>query len=349
MNALDFTQTTSLSAEGKDVKYLGINGNLAWSKVDGSGILSTYMSETAYQISQVNMFQNYGYGEYICPNGVVYNYMYNNSQYKVPGYFAGADTGNKRPFAVSPYLMATAAHYGDTIQLGSLVVGSATVNRVAHENLAEWAKASGKWTNEYIDSLNIGDIEMVKLGKDSGDPIPSVICPYFVDSLKLQALIGKSSLAGIPGWNCPKQTFQDYEGDNSPMSQPIVFAGRTSNNLMRWSTAGILSSLIPDGTFIDYDDQQKTWKEGITAIPNSYLGTTGDSGRPVYLYIGNNPQSGGVRFNVVISHCQAVEVPSFGPTPPYFMTGPDYTLAYPILKEYVKEYEGTDALKTITI
>lgn len=82
MNTLDFTQTSSLSAEGKDVKYLGINGNLAWSKVDGSGILSTYMSETAYNISLAGKFSTYGEGEYTCPNGVVYHYQYDEMQYK---------------------------------------------------------------------------------------------------------------------------------------------------------------------------------------------------------------------------------------------------------------------------
>lgn len=151
--------------------------------------------------------------------------------------------------------MATAAHYGNTIQLGTLGVGNATVNRVAHENLAAWAKASGKWTDDYIDSLNIGDIEMVKLDKESGDPIPEVICPYFIDNLKLQALTGRSSLAGIVGWNCPKQKFEDFEGDNVIMTMPIVFAGRNTNNLMKWSTPSLLSSLIPDGTFTDYDSE----------------------------------------------------------------------------------------------
>lgn len=206
MNALDFTQTTSLSAEGKDVKYLGINGRLAWSKFDGDANLSAYMTNMASNMSYI------GDGArkedtYICPNGVVYTYGWNPDNYIQAPDFAGADEGNKRPFAVSPYLMATAAHYGHTIQLGSLVVGSAIVNRVAHENLAEWAKASGKWSEAYIDSINIGDIEMVKLGKDSGDPIPDSICPYFVDSLKIQALFNRPSLAGIVGLNCPKQTF----------------------------------------------------------------------------------------------------------------------------------------------
>lgn len=136
MNTLDFTQTASLSVEGKDVKYLGINGSLAWSKVDGDANLSAYMSEQANQIYIAGAQYKTGSGQYICPNGVVYNYEYDNEYYRNIAYWAGCDTGNKRPFAVSPYLMATAAHYGDTIQLGSLVVGSATVNRVAHENLA---------------------------------------------------------------------------------------------------------------------------------------------------------------------------------------------------------------------
>lgn len=344
MNTLDFTQTTSLSADGKDVKYLGINGNLAWSKVDGDANLSAYMTEMASTTSYMGVSVSTE-DTYTCPNGVVYTYRWCPEHYFEGPDFAGADTGNNRPFAVSPHLMATAAHYGDTIQLGSLVVGSATVNRIAHENLAAWAKASGKWTDAYIDSLNIGDIEMVKLGKDSGDPIPEETCPYFIDNLKMQALFNKPSLTGIAGLNCPKQTFHDQNDQQVAMSMPIIFGNKTSTGLMRWSVSNLMSASILDGEFTDPFGDVSSWKDGFIQFPNTYLGTTGDSGRPVYIQY----NVGSSHYNIIISHCQAVEVPSFSPTAPYYMTGPDYTLAYQILKEYVKEYEGEDSLKTITI
>lgn len=347
MNALDFTQTTSLSAEGKDVKYLGINGNLAWSKVDGDANLSAYMTGGATNMSYIGSGTRTE-DTYICPNGVVYTYGWSPEYYTIAPEFAGADAGNKRPFAVSPHLMATAAHYGDTIQLGSLTIGTgtnqSTVNRIGHENLAAWAKASGKWSEEYIDRLNIGDIEMVKLDK-TDDAIKDSVLPCFVDNLKLQALFNRKSLSGIAGLNCPKQTFLDSSAQQAAMSMPIIFGSKTSTGLMRWSVSNLLSASIPDGEFVDEQGNITSWKDGFDRFPNTYLGTTGDSGRPVYIHYSQN---GNTKF-VVISHCQAVEVPAFGATPPYFMTGPDYTLAYPILKEYVKEYEGTDALKTITL
>lgn len=81
MSNIDFTQTTSLSAEGKDVKYLGINGSLAWSKVDGDANLSAYMSEQASRIYMAGSQDKVGSGQYICPNGQSYTYQYDNEYY----------------------------------------------------------------------------------------------------------------------------------------------------------------------------------------------------------------------------------------------------------------------------
>lgn len=70
---------------------------------------------------------------------------------------------------------------------------------------------------------------------------------------------------------------------------------------------------------------------------STYLGTTGDSGRPVFIYVDSKP--------VIASHNHQVSKPMFGPTAPYFMTGPNYIKAFPLLKAYV-ESKG-DAVKMI--
>lgn len=129
------------------------------------------------------------------------------------------------------------------------------------------------------------------------------------------------------------------------MSMPVIFGSKTSAGLMRWSVSNVLSASILDGEFTDEFGDVMSWKDGFISFPNTYLGTTGDSGRPVYITY----DTGSSHYSIVVSHCQAVEVPTFSPQAPYYMTGPDYTLAYPILKEYVKEYEGADNLKTIAL
>lgn len=60
----------------------------------------------------------------------------------------------------------------------------------------------------------------------------------------------------------------------------------------------------------------------------TYLGTTGDSGRPVFIYVDSKP--------VIVSHNHQVLKPIFGPTAPYYMTGPNYIKAFPLLKAYAE-------------
>lgn len=67
----------------------------------------------------------------------------------------------------------------------------------------------------------------------------------------------------------------------------------------------------------------------------TYLGTTGDSGRPVFIYVDGKP--------VVVSHNHQI-TKGFA-SAPYFMTGPNYIKAFPLLKAYV-ESKG-DTIKTL--
>ena len=70
----------------------------------------------------------------------------------------------------------------------------------------------------------------------------------------------------------------------------------------------------------------------------SYLGTTGDSGRPLAVKVGDE--------YAIVSHNHSIVKPTFSPTAPYYMQGPDYMAAYPAIKAYV-ESKG-DELKTLS-
>ncbi len=89
----------------------------------------------------------------------------------------------------------------------------------------------------------------------------------------------------------------------------------------------MFAPLVPEGE--QYDALRN-------AVP-TYLGTGGDSGRPVFLQIASK--------QVIVSHNWQIEKPTFGPTAPYFMTGPNYLAAFKLLKAYV-ESKG-DVVKTI--
>ena len=49
--------------------------------------------------------------------------------------------------------------------------------------------------------------------------------------------------------------------------------------------------------------------------------------------------------SIIVSHNWQIEKPAFSPTAPYFMTGPNYIKAFPLLKAYV-ESKG-DTIKTL--
>lgn len=69
------------------------------------------------------------------------------------------------------------------------------------------------------------------------------------------------------------------------------------------------------------------WKQKFISMGNLYNATEGDSGRIAYLMFNNKP--------ILITACT------------YPNAGPDYCAAHDILKEFVKQYEGTDCMKEI--
>lgn len=305
----------TLSVDNKAVKVATLNGRVIYSALENIDY-QTKEAEAAILSASTSLST----ATYTCPNGVSYNY--NQLSTFVENGFTGAGSGNVRPFAVSPYVLATAEHYGDTIELGNMSIGDATVNRLSCVNLVAWAKEQGKWTDSYIDALGIGDIELVVLDK-TGSAVPNDCIPYFCSRLQYQGLFHKDSYTGLVGWTSPQIEF-----DGTKQAAPIVVTG-TEGNELKWTIPALAMNLIDADLSASYD------------VGNTYLAASGDSGRPVYFIYDGSP--------VVLSHYHSVSVPSFGPTPPYFGVGPNYISAFDILREFVKWYEGDDNLKKLPV
>ena len=178
--------------------------------------------------------------------------------------------------------------------------------------LAEWAKDN----NLQVPIEDISDIEMITTAEAYGttDQLPCLM-----DYSQFKGMFQRDTLSGLAGYVIPQTT-------NKP--QPIVFTSNSGTKL-HWSTPHLLSAVVPEG------EQYDTLRN---AVP-TYLGTTGDSGRPVFLQIASK--------QVVVSHNWQIEKPMFGPTAPYYMTGPNYLAAYKLLKAYV-ESKG-DTIKTVEV
>ena len=78
----------------------------------------------------------------------------------------------------------------------------------------------------------------------------------------------RDTLSGVAGYTVPQTTRN---------SQPVMFTSNSGTKL-RWSTPHLLSALVPEG------EQYDTLRNA----PPTYLGTEGDSGRPVFLQIGGS-------------------------------------------------------------
>lgn len=100
-----------------------------------------------------------------------------------------------------------------------------------------------------------------------------------------------------------------------------------SGTKLCWSTPQLLSASIP----ADYTTLKNA--------PATYLGTGGDSGRPIFLQTDSA--------QIIVSHNWQIEKPTFSPTAPYYMTGPNYLAAFKLLKTYV-ESKG-DSVKTVEV
>lgn len=315
---IDISANT-LSVDNKPVKWMTINGRIVYST-------SVNSSPVSLALENVTLSAGGSGGQYdYTPPGDTQSYTANI--YLTPSAdFWNGGNGSGNLFPVSRHVFARAQHYNSTITTFSCADKSFAVS--AQENLLEWAKSNG-FDPAFVDSLSscAGDIQMVTT---SSDQFLEDDVPYYIDEMTFKGMFHRDSFKGLAGW-CGTQLATTWSNWYSK-PQPVVFTtdvttGSTAGELM-WSTPNMLSSFIPDGEQYAY----------LKALLPSYLGTTGDSGKPIYLTIGGGK-------NIVVSHNHQIYKPAFSPTAPYYMTGPNYTKVFKLLKAYV-ESKG-DTIKTI--
>lgn len=315
---------TNLSVDNKAVKWMTFNGSIVYTTSIDSSPVSMALENITLSAGGVLTASTY------TPPGDTSAYAFDLYNTPTQQWFGG-QTGSNHLFPVSQHVFARAEHYGST--LANLYPGNTnTFNASVAEcvNLATWAKANG-FDSDYVDSLGIGDIQMVETpsnvltaGIYTEDEIP-----YYIDEMTFKGMFHRDSFKGLVGY-CGTQ--RDNGGTESGKGQPIVFtndiASGTTKGELQWSIPNLLSNLVPEGEQYDY----------IRQLGPTYLGTTGDSGKPIYITIGGGK-------NIVVSHNHQIVKPAFSPTAPYFMSGPNYTKAFPLLKAYV-ESKG-DTIKTL--
>ena len=316
---------TNLSVDNKAVKWMFFNGSIVYSTSIDSSPVSWALENTTLSAGGILSANTY------TPPGDTS--AYTCSIYSTPSqqWFAGG-SGSNHLFPVSRHVFARAAHYGST--LTGAIAGNTTQLSLGVTEvtlLTDWAKSNG-FAAAWVDSLGIGDIQMVMT---SGDPITANCyteddIPYYIDEMTFKGMFHRDNFKGLCGY-CGTQ-LTGTGNDESGKGQPIIFtndiSSGTTKGELQWSTPPMLNNLIPTGEQYDY----------IRQMGATYLGTTGDSGKPIYITIGGGK-------NIVVSHNHQIVKPAFSPTAPYFMSGPNYTKAFPLLKAYV-ESKG-DTIKTL--
>lgn len=277
---IDISANT-LSVDSKPVRWMTFNGSIVYSTSIDSSPVSWALENTTLAAGGILASSTY------TPPGDSSSYAFNLYNTPVQSWF-GAESGSNHLFPVSQHVFARAAHYGST--LANLYPGNTiTFNASVAEcvNLATWAKANG-FDSGYVDSLGIGDIQMVETpsnvltaGIYTEDDIP-----YYIDEMTFKGMFHRDSFKGLIGY-CGTQ--RNNGGTESGKGQPIVFTNDIASGVtkgeLQWSIPNLLSSLIPEGEQYDY----------IRQLGPTYLGTTGDSGKPIYITIGGGK-------NIVVSH-----------------------------------------------
>lgn len=309
-----------LSVDNKEVKYMTIDGKIVYSTdPDNSSTLYGLEDVTLSSVTAVRPG-----GSYTPPIQGAELYTYDI--YRVPAEnFWGGGSGTNHLFPISEHVFVRAAHWGN--ELTNTYVGNTNSYNCAIDevvNLTTWAKSNG-FDADYVDSLHVDDIQLthtqantLTAGVYTEDDLP-----YVIPEIQFKGMFHRDELKGLVGY-CGTQ-LTAYTGE----AQPVVF-GNTINGEVAWSTPIIYKSFLPVEeytTFIRSDN-----------IGPTYLGTTGDSGKPVYMTIGGGKK-------ILVSHNHQIYRGTFGPSAPYVMTGPNYFKAYPLIKAYV-ESKG-DTLKVL--
>ena len=187
-----------LSVDNKAVKYMTIDGKIVYS-TDADNSYSLYGLEdvTLSAVSKVSPGGSY------TPPGDTNTYTYDI--YELPkATFWGMGSGNTTLFPVSPHVFIRAAHYGSlTDEYVYLTNASKSeTERVVPTELsilADWAKANG-FDADYVDSLHIGDIQMVYSVDDISSVIEDEDIPYIIPEIQFQGMFHRDEIKGLVGW-----------------------------------------------------------------------------------------------------------------------------------------------------
>ena len=295
----------TLSVDNKAVKYALLNGHIIYSSLANS-TYSTLSAESA-NLNLVGLLDSLS-GTYTLPDGVTYSYQgYDTTMLD----FIKEGSGQTNPFCIAPHVWCRAKHYNSTLTSFTDPTSFDTITVKEQIALVDWAEQNGL----ELPNCDISDIEMIETN-EAYDGTENDL-PYLMDFEQFQGMFQRDALSGVAGYVVPQVNRN---------GQPVIFTNDSGTKL-KWSTPHLLSALVPEG------EQYDTLRNA----PATYLGTEGDSGRPVFIQIGNNP--------VIVSHNWQIEKPAFGATAPYYMTGPNYLKAYKLLKAYV-ESKG-DEVKTL--
>lgn len=182
-------------------------------------------------------------------------------------YCGGISQGHIRPFAVSPHVLATAAHYGSDIRLGIQTFDDVPVSKVRVRLLTDIAREL-HFSDAEIARMDIGDIAIVLCDLD-GPGVPDNCIPYFMAEDVAERRLG--SLAGLTVWANNQRTLYAI-----PM--------RMTSNTTWTKPYGQYNSTMPRLDIMEWIEQ----KNRFWAVRG------GDSGKPITLSLDGA--------DVVISH-----------------------------------------------
>ena len=243
----------TLSVDGKAVKYALLNGRIIYSSLADSTYSTLALESTT--LSAVGLDDTLS-GTYTLPDGVTYDYQgYATSMLD----FVKEGSGQTNPFCIAPHVWCRAKHYNSTLTSFTDPTTFNTLTVKEQIALTAWAQQNGL----ELPAEDISDIEMIETNEAYEDDLPCLM-----DFVQFQAMFQRDTLSGVAGYVVPQTTRN---------GQPVIFTGNSGTKL-RWSTPHLLSALVPEG------EQYDTLRNA----PATYLGTTGDSGRPVYLQIGGD-------------------------------------------------------------
>ena len=243
----------TLSVGNKAVKYALLNGHIIYSSLANSTYSTLELESTT--LSTVGLVDSLS-GTYTLPDGVSYSYQ---------GYdtimldFIREGSGQTNPFAIAPHVWCRAKHYNSTLSSFTDPTTLETLTVKEQIALTAWAEQNGL----ELPAEDISDIEMIETNEAYEDELPCLM-----DFVQFQGMFQRDTLSGVAGYVVPQITRN---------GQPVMFTSNSGTKL-RWSTPHLLSALVPEG------EQYDTLRN---AAP-TYLGTEGDSGRPVFLQIGGD-------------------------------------------------------------